>query len=124
MTRHHYVRVETIVSWVLRVGVLLAFVIVCSGAAMYLSQHYRDEASFQHFAGGQSDLRTIESITISALQFRTDALIQLGLLILIATPIARVLMSAVGFAIDGDWLYVTISAIVFAVLMFGVLHAT
>jgi uncharacterized membrane protein len=119
----HTVRVEVLVSLVLRIGVLLALIIVLAGGAMYLRQHYRDFASFQHFNGEDSDLRSLESIWVSALRMRSDAWIQLGLVVLIATPITRVLMSAIGFAIDGDRLYFAVSAIVFGVLMYGLSHA-
>jgi uncharacterized membrane protein len=124
VTVRQNVSVEALVSQVLRFGVLLAFVIVCLGGAMYLSQHHGQEVAFAHFSGGESDLRTIGSIVVLALHLRSDALIQLGLLVLIATPVARVLMSAIGFAIDRDGLYVLIGTIVFAVLMYGLLHAT
>ena len=123
-TPHHNVSVEALISQVLRLGVLLAFVIVCVGGTMYLSQHRGQATAFSHFSGGESDLRTIGSIFVLALHLRSDALIQLGLLVLIATPVARVLMSAIGFAIDRDGLYVVISTIVFVVLMYGLLHAT
>ena len=124
MSIRHNVSVEALISRVLRFGVVLAFVIVCAGAAMYLSQNHGQDVAFQHFAGAGSDLRTIGSIFVLAFHWRSDALIQLGLLVLIATPVARVLMSAIGFAIDGDGLYVIISSIVFVVLMYGLLHAT
>jgi uncharacterized membrane protein len=44
---------------------------------------------------------------------------QLGLLLLIATPIARVAFSAVAFAIEGDKMYVLFTLIVFGVLLYS-----
>jgi uncharacterized membrane protein len=123
MTIRQTVSVEELISQVLRLGVLLAFVIVCVGGAMYLSQHNGQAVEFQHFSGGESDLRSLGSIFLLALHWRSDALIQLGLVVLIATPVTRVLMSAIGFAIDRDGLYVVISTIVFVVLMYGLWHA-
>ena len=52
------------------------------------------------------------------------AIIQLGILLLIATPIARVIFAVIGFAIERDRLYVLISLIVLAVLMVGLLHSS
>lgn len=47
------------------------------------------------------------------------AIIQLGLLLLVATPIARVVFSAFAFFAEGDYLYVGITLLVLAVLMFS-----
>jgi uncharacterized membrane protein len=46
-------------------------------------------------------------------------LIQLGLVLLVFTPIARVVFAIFGFARERDWMYVCISAIVLGVLLFG-----
>ena len=48
---------------------------------------------------------------------RGQAIVALGLVILIATPIMRVAISLVGFGIERDYVYATISAIVLALLM-------
>jgi uncharacterized membrane protein len=48
------------------------------------------------------------------------AIIQFGLLVLIATPIARVAFSLVGFAMEGDRKYMVITSIVLAVLLYGI----
>jgi uncharacterized membrane protein len=53
----------------------------------------------------------------------TTSIIQLGLLLLIATPIARVILAAVGFLFERDRLYFCISLIVLAVLLYSLLHA-
>ena len=46
---------------------------------------------------------------------------QLGLIVLVATPIVRVAASLVGFALEGDRLYVGITAVVLAILLASVL---
>jgi uncharacterized membrane protein len=48
-------------------------------------------------------------------------LIQLGLLLLIATPIFRVALSIVGFAIERDHLYVGFTAVVLVILLYSLL---
>jgi uncharacterized membrane protein len=47
--------------------------------------------------------------------------IQLGILVLIATPVARVLFSMLGFALERDWMYVVITAIVLALLLYSLI---
>jgi uncharacterized membrane protein len=46
-------------------------------------------------------------------------LIQLGLLLLIATPVARVVFSVAGFAIERDWMYVVITLLVLLTLLYS-----
>ena len=48
-------------------------------------------------------------------------LIQAGILLLIATPIARVIVSLVGFALERDGTYVAITAIVLTVLLYSLI---
>jgi len=48
---------------------------------------------------------------------RPIALGQLGLLVLLATPVVRVAASVLGFALEGDRLYVAITAVVLVVLL-------
>jgi uncharacterized membrane protein len=50
-------------------------------------------------------------------------IIQLGVLLLIATPVARVAFALVAFAIERDRLYVAVSATVLAVLLFSFFHS-
>jgi uncharacterized membrane protein len=57
----------------------------------------------------------------SIIHERGRSLIQLGLLLLIATPIARVVFSIVGFAIERDRMYVAFTLIVLAVLLYSLL---
>jgi len=50
------------------------------------------------------------------------SIIQLGVLLLIATPVARVFISVIGFARERDWMYVACSLIVLALLCFSLAH--
>ncbi len=51
-----------------------------------------------------------------ALNFKGRDIIQLGLLVLIATPVARVIFSLIGFLFEKDWIYVAITFIVLIIL--------
>jgi uncharacterized membrane protein len=57
----------------------------------------------------------------SALQGDDRGVIMLGLLALIATPIARVAASIVAFARQRDWLYVALTAFVLAILLYSLI---
>jgi uncharacterized membrane protein len=76
-------------------------------------------ADYHVFHGTPPEYRRIGAI-IHAMGFSSfRASIQFGLLLLIATPIARVAFSLVGFAMERDRTYVVITAIVLAILIFA-----
>jgi len=73
---------------------------------------------------GGPNIRTLSGIVLSAAHFQSQGLIQLGLLLLIATPVARVGMAVAGFALERDRLYTGVSLIVLVILAFSLIHAT
>jgi uncharacterized membrane protein len=117
-------RLETTMGNLLRVGVLLAAGLVTIGALVYLARHYADPVHFNSFKLESPDLRTVAGIIKLSAHLDSLGLIQLGLLLLIATPVARVAFAIVGFALERDRLYVVVSCIVLAVLIVSLLHAT
>ena len=116
-------RIEVIIGNLLRAGVLVSAAVVLLGASIYLSRHAHDPADYRVFRGEPSEYRTIRGVIQSLIvgRGRGQGLIQLGLLLLIATPIARVALSVVGFAIERDRLYVAFTLIVLAVLLYSFL---
>lgn len=115
---------EILVGKLLRVGVLISALVVAIGGALYLVRHHADVVNYKVFHGENPDLRSITGIWASVLHLHSDAVIQLGLLLLIATPIARVALAAVGFYLEKDRLYVVVSLTVLAILIFSIMHAT
>jgi uncharacterized membrane protein len=112
-------RMEIIIGALLRTGVILAAFVVLSGALVYLAHHGGEVVDYSAFHGEPEALRSMSGIIQGALHGDGSALIQLGLLLLIATPVARVAFSAVGFAIERDSLYVGITLFVLAVLLYS-----
>jgi uncharacterized membrane protein len=90
--------------------------LVAVGGAVYLSRHALEQPSYHAFESEPEFLRSVHGIVTDAMTFDGRGVIQLGLLVLIATPIARVLFSVVGFVRQRDWLYVSITAVVLALL--------
>jgi uncharacterized membrane protein len=117
-------RLETTMGTLLRIGVLVAAGLVTVGALAYLARHYADPVRFHTFRLESPNLRTVAGIVKLAAHFDSRGLIQLGLLLLIATPVARVVFAVIGFALERDRLYVAVSAIVLAILIASLLHAT
>jgi uncharacterized membrane protein len=114
-------RIEVILGNLLRAGVILSAAIVLGGACIYLSRHAQEHADYQHFSGEPYEVRTIPGIIQSVINGRGRGWIQLGLLFLIATPIARVAFSIVGFALERDRMYVAFTMIVLAILLYSLL---
>ena len=116
-------RLEIILGNLLRTGVLISAAVVLSGACVYLFHHAHERADYSVFRGEPSEYRTIPGVirSVGNEQGRGRGLIQLGLLLLIATPIARVVFSILGFAIERDRLYVIFTVIVLAVLLYSFL---
>ena len=116
-------RQEFIVGKLLRAGVIIAAIVVLAGGVMYLAQHGGEPANYRQFHDAPSDLTSVSGVGKAAVSLKSEGIIQLGLLLLILTPIARVVFSAASFAIEGDRMYVAITLIVLAVLLFSLLIA-
>jgi uncharacterized membrane protein len=112
-------KIEVIIANLLRAGVTLAAGVVLAGGVVFLARHGLAPTRYHAFAGEPSDLRELKGIVRSAFSFHGRGIIQLGILFLIATPVARVAFSTVAFALERDWLYVGIACAVLAVLMYS-----
>jgi uncharacterized membrane protein len=112
-------RIENIIAQLLRGGVLLAALVVIGGAIPYLGFHPRTRVSYRFFHDEPPQLKTVHGIVAVAFSGNVLAVMQLGLLLLIATPIARVVFSVFAFAFEGDRMYVAFTLIVLAVLLYS-----
>lgn len=113
------VRMREIMGSLLRIGVLASALIVIFGGLLFFIQHPKEIFDFTTFKGEPAKFRQVHLIVKEAFQFRGRDVIQLGLLLLIATPVARVFFSLIGFLIEKDWIYVTITLIVLIILSFS-----
>jgi uncharacterized membrane protein len=114
-------RMDDLMGLLLRRGVTLAAAIVLVGGIVDLARHPHPATDYHVFQGEPRGLRTIPGILGEAKAFRGRGLIQLGLLILIATPIARVTFSVVAFSFQRDWKYVSFTLIVLGLLLYSLL---
>jgi len=111
--------VEQIIGRLLQLGVLLAAAVVLFGAVLLLVNHGGTIASYREFQGEPAELRTIAGIVRGAAALHAAAIVQLGLVLLIATPIARVGFTLVAFILQRDRTYVWITTVVLVLLLFG-----
>jgi len=114
-------RMDEIMGRLLRTGVILAAVFVLAGGVVYVVRHPEPVTDYRVFQGEPEELRTVPGIIHEALALRGRGLIQFGLLILIATPIARVAFSVVAFLYQRDRTYVLITMVVLGLLVYSLL---
>jgi uncharacterized membrane protein len=114
-------QIEIIIGLLLRSGVLIAGAVVLVGAIVFLHSHWRAHVDYRTFIGAPADLRSPRTIVEGALHLRGQSIIQLGLLCLIATPVARVIFAAFAFLYERDYLYVVITLIVLATLLYSLI---
>ncbi len=111
--------VELVMANVLRLGVALAAALVAAGGIAYLFQSWDHETRYHNFAGAAASLTTPAAIVRGALALDPAAIIALGLVVLVLTPVARVVFALLAFAEQRDRLYVVFSLIVLCVLFIG-----
>jgi uncharacterized membrane protein len=111
-------RLEQLVGTLLRAGVLLSAAVVAGGGAWWLAEMARTAPAYSRFQGEPPELRHVGLLIASLAHPRPEILIQLGLLILIATPVARVALALVGFALERDLTYVVVTLVVLSVLIY------
>jgi len=116
-------KLESMIAAVLRSGVIAAALLVGTAGVLYLIQHHHEPVRYGRFVMERGVLRSLWGIVRSSTRLQTDAIIQLGLLLLIATPIARVALAAIGFYLERDYLYVGVGLLVLAILIFSLLHS-
>jgi len=113
--------VEQTIGRFLQFGVMLAAGVVLLGATLLLVQHGRAPASYAVYHSAPEQLRTIGGIVRGALALDSRAIVQLGLVLLVATPVVRVAFMLIAFVVQRDTIYVAISAVVLALLLYGLL---
>jgi len=112
---------EMAMGRMLQTGVTIAALVVLIGGVMYLAQSGGSPRDYQHFHAATPATTTIGGILTSAVHLDPRGVMGLGILLLIATPVCRVLFGVVGFALLRDRLYTAISLIVLGVLLFSFL---
>ena len=116
-------RLDRIIGTLLQVGVLLSAAVVLAGGIYWLSASGSGAPDYAQFHSRPHEWRPVAGLLTSSSEGRPELIIELGLLILIATPVARVVFSLFAFGVRRDWTYVTITAVVLAVLAYSLLTA-
>src|SRR5579872_1943643 len=107
------------VGTLLRAGVLLSALVVLAGGVWWLAEAGRAAPAYSRFQAEPPELRHVGALLSGLAHPRPEIVIQLGLLLLIATPVARVALALVAFALERDHTYVVLTAIVLAILLYS-----
>jgi len=112
----HTTASTTVISWILQGGVIISSTFIVFGLCLLPTR-----------AGGLSPQRvldfprTVADVWNGLLIFRPQSIIVVGLILLIATPVVRVAVSVVAFALERDYRYVVITLVVLAILILSFL---
>lgn len=112
-------RLEQMVGTLLRVGVLSSAFIVLAGGVWWLVEKGRSVPAYHQFHAEPTQLRSIFAVLGGLGHLQPETLIQFGLLVLIATPLARVALAWLAFVLERDRTYVVLTLIVLAVLLYS-----
>ena len=109
--------VQVILGTLLRVGVISSMTVVFIGGIVYLLSNHSNLVNYREFDAGKSGMSSIISVYRGVLAGEGMAIIQFGTLLLIFTPVARVVFSVFSFLIERDYLYVAIALLVLVVIL-------
>lgn len=111
--------IQIILGTLLRVGVIASMAVVFFGGLIYLFFNHANVVDYDKFNPGKSGLSSIGAILVGLKTLDGAAIIQFGTVLLIFTPIARVVFSIFSFLIERDYLYVLIGLMVLAIILYS-----
>lgn len=111
---------EARLAMVLTAGTSIALALALAGVALFLVKGQKDPIDLHTFGKGVgSGFRGIRTVFKDALTGDPMGVMQVSVLVLVATPVARVIFAMLAFAIKRDWMYTLIAFIVLAGLALG-----
>ena len=126
MKKHTYILgdqdIEQWIGKLLRYGVISSCLIAIAGGILYLITFGQEIPKYTIFIGESPEFTSLPAILRGFLTLQSKAIIQFGVVILIATPILRIVLSLIAFMLEKDKLYVIITTIVLSIIlvsMFG-----
>lgn len=115
--------IEVFIGKLLRLGVIISCAVALTGGILYLVHHGMQEMpDYGTFHGEDASYTSLPGIINGLGTGSAKEIIQLGVAILIATPILRIVLSLISFILEKDKLYVGITLIVLCIIlisMFG-----
>jgi uncharacterized membrane protein len=114
--------IQTLIGHVLRAGMVISMSIVFIGGIVYLYRHGHTISNYKKFSGIPAFVQNPAGLINGVINFKGQAIIQAGIILLIATPVLRVVFSAIGFALEKDYMYAGISILVLLIIFMSLLN--
>lgn len=112
---------QKFISFILIAGLVVSTVLVIYGGILYLAKSGNSQPYYHTFKTEPSDLKTVKGIIGLLHSGNPKGIMQTGLLILMLTPVARVIFALLAFAHERDYTYVIVAGIVLGVLCFSII---
>lgn len=118
---------NSVIGNVLRYGVILSAALILFGTVLLAAASGTSDSSefmgyiqnqIPHLQGFDT---SVQGLLNGLAGFSPFAWIELGVILLIATPVSRVLVSVLLFAAEKDRLYIAVTVVVLALLLFSML---
>ena len=114
--------IEVVMGNMLRIGVIISAVVTAIGGVMYLADHGGRARTLKDvFKSEPASFRSIPGVLHGVSALQSKDIVQLGVLLLIATPVARIVFSIFAFLFEKDYLYVFFTLIVLGIIIFSML---
>ncbi len=108
--------IQLILGTLLRAGVIISMGIVLVGGVIFLIHNKGVITDYKVFKPELAKFSSISAIFKGVLTLQGDAVVQFGILMLIFTPIARIVFAIFSFLVERDYLYVLIGFIILAII--------
>jgi uncharacterized membrane protein len=112
---------QSIIGWILRGGVIVSMTIVVIGGIVFLWRHGHSTPDYHTFKKVPYFIDSSEGVFEGVLHGKGQAIVQLGIMVLIATPVMRVIFAVIAFALEKDRLYTLISLMVLLIILASML---
>ena len=113
-----------VIAYVLRIGVVISVILILVGTVLLFLQGSSNGFTIGELASTgskiNSSLFSFSDIVNGLLSYQGLDFMLIGIIVLIITPIARVIASVLSFMYERNWLYVVITLIVFIDILIAI----
>ncbi len=108
---------QSVIGYILRWGVWIAMGVSLLGGIIYLYHHGQEQIHYGTFVEQDHSIMDMLRSTFNSITgWHGRGIIMLGIMLLFATPLVRLLFSLIGFILEKDRLYIIITLIVLAII--------
>ncbi|MFZ0453938.1 MAG: DUF1634 domain-containing protein [Ignavibacteriaceae bacterium] len=113
------IKIEHILGNILRIGVIISALVVLFGAVLYLFNYGKEKPDYYSFVFNPFNVGNPISLLRDVFDLKSLEIMKLGILLLVGTPILRVIISVIAFIYEKDLMYVFFTLIVLFVLIYS-----